>query len=95
MRIPAKGKEFVNYNSKDKEGHLPYLYDAGFERIRKMKFNICDDTIKKINTVQMKLLGLSKLSSDRSESSSRRHQEYQHLNFDRHGIDVFLETILI
>lgn len=72
MKIPAKGKEFVDYNSRDKEGHLPYLYDAGFERIRKMKSNICDDTMKKINTVQTKLFGLGKLSSDKSEYSSRR-----------------------
>lgn len=69
LKIPAKGKEFVNYNSKDKDGHLPYLYEADFDKITRRQSNVVGPIIKKVNTAQNRFFGFSKEKPENKDDS--------------------------
>jgi hypothetical protein len=60
LKIPAKGREFVHYNSKDKDGHLPYLYEADFAKFSRIQSSVTAPTIKKVNTAQNHIFGMAK-----------------------------------
>ncbi len=40
FKIPEIGRQFSGYNSKDKDGKLPYLYESSLNKIQQGKSNI-------------------------------------------------------
>lgn len=52
MKIPSVGREFIKYDCKDKDGHIPYLYESDLEKINRIRTKIYSKTFKRTNTVK-------------------------------------------
>ena len=71
VKIPAVRKTFLRVSGRDKDGHLPYLYETDEPKMLRIRSSLCESPFKKVNTVQTKLFGQSKIPKSRPYLSSR------------------------
>ena len=70
VKIPASRKTFLRVSGRDKNGHLPYLYETDEVKMNRIRSSLCEPSFKKVNTAQTKLFGL-KSTRNRGSLSSR------------------------
>jgi hypothetical protein len=64
MKIPSCGREFSSYNSKGKDGKLPYLYESDILKLERIRSVINEKTFKKNNTAKNEYFGFGKLNQN-------------------------------
>lgn len=46
IKVPASPDEFMKYSSRDKHGHLPYLYESDLQRISRIRSTLVQNRSK-------------------------------------------------
>ena len=57
LKIPSVGREFTKYDSKDKDGHYPYLYEGDLPKVERIREKIYSKPFLRTNTVKNQLFG--------------------------------------
>jgi len=60
MKVSAARKTFMRFNSRDKDGHLPMLYEVDYAKMNKIRWNILGSYFKNVNTKQNRMFGCSR-----------------------------------